>query len=31
VLPIWFNHSATHEPDVWIQYDVAEQWNLVLV
>lgn len=25
VLPIWFNHSATHYPDVWIEHDVAAQ------
>ncbi len=23
VLPIWFNHSATHYPDVWTEHDVA--------
>ena len=22
VLPIWFHHSATHDPNVWIQYNV---------
>ena len=22
VLPIWFNHSATHDPDVWRRYNV---------
>ncbi len=22
VLPIWFNHSASHEPDVWTTHDV---------
>ena len=22
VLPIWFDHAATHRPDVWRQYDV---------
>lgn len=24
VLPIWFNHSATHEPNVWERYSVAD-------
>ena len=24
VLPIWFNHSATHDPEVWVKYDVPE-------
>jgi hypothetical protein len=23
VLPIWFHHSATHDPDVWEDYDVT--------
>jgi hypothetical protein len=23
VLPIWFNHSATHDPNVWDEYNVA--------
>jgi hypothetical protein len=23
VLPLWFNHSATHEPDVWEKHGVA--------
>ncbi|PTQ83094.1 hypothetical protein C8R21_10297 [Nitrosospira multiformis] len=22
VLPVWFDHSAPHEPDIWIRYDV---------
>jgi hypothetical protein len=22
VLPLWFEHSATHEPDIWQRYDV---------
>jgi hypothetical protein len=22
VLPIWFNHSATHDPAVWVKYNV---------
>jgi len=22
VLPIWFNHSATHDPAVWIKYKI---------
>ncbi|MDP2626815.1 MAG: hypothetical protein Q8Q58_07915, partial [Candidatus Rokubacteria bacterium] len=22
VLPIWFDHFAAHDPDVWRQYDV---------
>lgn len=22
VLPVWFNHQATHEPDVWNKYNV---------
>jgi hypothetical protein len=25
VLPIWFNHSATHDPDVWTANDVASR------
>ena len=25
VLPIWFNHSATHYPSVWAKYNVASQ------
>jgi hypothetical protein len=25
VLPVWFHHSATHEPAVWRKYDV-KQW-----
>jgi pimeloyl-ACP methyl ester carboxylesterase len=25
VLPIWFDHSATHEPNVWQQYKIP-QW-----
>jgi predicted alpha/beta-hydrolase family hydrolase len=23
VLPIWFDHFATHDPDTWLQYQVA--------
>lgn len=22
VLPVWFNHSATHDPDVWRRFDI---------
>jgi hypothetical protein len=22
VLPVWFNHSASHDPNVWVKYDV---------
>jgi len=22
VLPIWFNHSASHDPDVWRDHEV---------
>ncbi len=22
VLPVWFDHFATHDPDIWQQYDV---------
>jgi hypothetical protein len=22
VLPVWFNHSATHDPDVWRRYNI---------
>jgi hypothetical protein len=25
VLPVWFDHFATHEPKVWERYGVA-QW-----
>ena len=25
VLPIWFNHSATHDPDVWRRYDLPSK------
>jgi hypothetical protein len=25
VLPIWFNHSATHDPDVWRRHDLPSQ------
>jgi len=25
VLPIWFKHSATHEPDVWKEFNIG-QW-----
>lgn len=25
VLPVWFEHSATHDPEVWQKYDV-QQW-----
>jgi hypothetical protein len=25
VLPVWFEHSATHDPEVWKKYDVP-QW-----
>ena len=25
VLPLWFSHSATHDPDVWQRYDIAAQ------
>ncbi len=21
-LPVWFNHSATHDPDVWMRYNI---------
>jgi hypothetical protein len=28
VLPIWFNHSATHDPNVWKQYRVPQKINL---
>ena len=24
VLPVWFNHSATHDPDVWQRYDIRD-------
>jgi hypothetical protein len=30
VLPIWFDHSATHYPDTWQQYDLANVMNLHL-
>lgn len=23
VLPVWFNHSATHDPAIWQQYKVS--------
>jgi hypothetical protein len=22
VLPVWFHHSATHDPDVWRKHDI---------
>jgi hypothetical protein len=25
VLPVWFDHSAPHEPDIWIRYDVPSK------
>lgn len=25
VLPVWFDHSATHDPDVWRKYDVPSK------
>jgi hypothetical protein len=25
VLPIWFDHSATHDPDVWETYDIPSK------
>ncbi|MCG3203156.1 MAG: hypothetical protein NFCOHLIN_03075 [Gammaproteobacteria bacterium] len=28
VLPIWFNHSATHDPAVWTKYNVAAKIGL---
>ena len=24
VLPLWFNHSTTHDPDTWIQHKIPE-------
>lgn len=24
VLPVWFNHSATHDPNVWTKYKIAQ-------
>jgi pimeloyl-ACP methyl ester carboxylesterase len=29
VLPIWFNHSATHHPDVWTANDIAAKIDAV--
>lgn len=25
VLPLWFDHSASHEPDVWRRFDVPSR------
>ena len=28
VLPIWFDHFATHDPGVWTKYGIAQQVDL---
>jgi hypothetical protein len=28
VLPIWFDHGASHDPRVWQDHDVAQKTNL---
>ncbi|MBI3652722.1 MAG: hypothetical protein HY231_16995 [Acidobacteria bacterium] len=28
VLPVWFNHSATHDPAVWQKYNIKTMLNL---